>query len=232
MPWIVWIGWFRDWDSSRGGNETRPFACQEKEVLCNKEADAISPCCEGARVSCTGHGSGSQTLLRVIADVYPVTLVKKLCWGSEYDASCRQVYIDQCFMLCLDLSLHMHHQVREDIAHRHAGVVIQWVCVTEGDQILWRFLPHTVTAASCICTTSSLSYRVQPLSPPCSAPQGLSFSLVAMHQASFPQLTLGNILHALCEMEEKVILETSDHSDPLQMKWCLHKPSKPLKETC
>ena len=23
----------------------------------------------------------------VIADVYPVTLVKKLCWGSEYDAS-------------------------------------------------------------------------------------------------------------------------------------------------
>lgn len=68
----------------------------------------------------------------VIADVYPVTLVKKLCWGSEYDASCRQVYIDQCFMLCLDLSLHMHHQVREDVAHRHAGVVIQWVCVTEG----------------------------------------------------------------------------------------------------
>lgn len=132
MPWTVWIGWFRDWDSSRGGNETRPFACQEKEVLCNKEADAISPCCEGARVSCTWHGSGSQTLLRVIADVYPVTLVKKLCWGSEYDASCRQVYIDQCFMLCLDLSLHMHHQVREDVAHRHAGVVIQWVCVTEG----------------------------------------------------------------------------------------------------
>lgn len=186
MPWIVWIGWFRDWDSSRGGNETRPFACQEKEVLCNKEADAISPCCEGARVSCTWHGSGSQTLLRVIADVYPVTLVKKLCWGSEYDASCRQVYIDQCFMLCLDLSLHMHHQVREDVAHRHAGVVIQWVCVTEGGtrssvlpsphchssiMHMYHFFPLLQSTTS--FTSMQRSSRAQ-LQPGCHAPGFIS----------------------------------------------------------
>lgn len=47
-PWILWIGWLRDWDSSGGGNETRPFACWEKEGLCNKEADAISPCSSGS----------------------------------------------------------------------------------------------------------------------------------------------------------------------------------------
>lgn len=106
------------------------------------------------------------------------------------------------------------------------------LCDRRRDQVLWRFLPHTVTAASCICTASSLSYRAQPLPHLGSAPQGLQLQLAVMHQASFPELTLGSIFHVLCEMEEKVILETSDHLDLLKIKWCLHKPSKPLKKTC
>lgn len=170
----------------KGGNETRLFACQEKEVLCNKEADAISPCCERAWVSCIWHGSGSQTLLRVITDIYVVTLVKKCCWGSEYDASCRQVYIDQCFMLvCLDVSLHMHHQIRVNVTHRYTRVVIPWVCVKGGPDPLTLPSPHchsSIMHVHCFfpflqSTTTSTSRqhssRAQ-LQPGCHAPGFIS----------------------------------------------------------
>lgn len=43
LPWILRIGWLRGWDIS-GGRERGLCACWEREGLCNKEADATSPC--------------------------------------------------------------------------------------------------------------------------------------------------------------------------------------------